>query len=231
LARAGAPRWLGLPRRFSSAARSAAIIERVVKWWSFLAVAVPLVLTPGASTAVVLRNSLSGGVRGGLETAVGANAGSVCFGLLCAGGFSLALARWPQVWVVLRVAGCLYLAWLGLQSLRRAIAASPLRPSAPKVARADARYAREGFITNVSNPALATFYFLVLPQFIVPGASIARAALLLTAAHVALAFSWHAAWAAAGGTLSHVLASGWPRRVLDLAAGLALVGLAYTIVA
>ena len=111
------------------------------------------------------------------------------------------------------------------------IAASPLRPSAPQVARADARYAREGFITNVSNPALATFYFLVLPQFIVPGAPVARAALLLTAAHVALAFSWHAAWAAAGGTLSHVLASGWPRRVLDLAAGLALVGLAYTIVA
>jgi threonine/homoserine/homoserine lactone efflux protein len=201
----------------------------VVKWWSFLAVAVPLVLTPGASTAVVLRNSLSGGVRGGLETAVGANAGSVCFGLLCAGGFSLALARWPQVWIVLRVAGCLYLAWLGVQSLRHAVAASP-PPSAPRVARANARYAREGFITNVSNPALATFYFLVLPQFIAPGASVARAALLLTAAHVALAFTWHAVWAAAGGTLSHVLASGWPRRLLDLAAGLALIWLAYTIV-
>ena len=170
-----------------------------MKWWGFLAVAVPLVLTPGASTAVVLRNSLSGGVRGGLETAVGANAGSMCFGFLCAGGFSLALARWPQVWVVLRVAGCLYLAWLGLQSLRRAVAATPLQPSAPQVARADARYAREGFVTNVSNPALATFYFLVLPQFIVPGAPVARAALLLTAAHIALAFSWHAAWAAAGG--------------------------------
>jgi threonine/homoserine/homoserine lactone efflux protein len=210
---------------------SAAIIERVVKWWSFLAVAVPLVLTPGASTAVVLRNSLSGGVRGGLETAVGANAGSVCFGLLSAGGFSLALARWPQVWVVLRVCGALYLAWLGVQSLRRALAAPPPRPSAPQGTAVDARYAREGFITNLSNPALATFYFLVLPQFIVPGASIARAALLLTAAHVALAFSWHAAWAAAGGTLSHVLASGWPRRVLDLAAGVALVWLAYTIVA
>ena len=110
--------------------RSAAIIERVVKWWSFLAVAVPLVLTPGASTAVVLRNSLSGGVRGGLETAVGANAGSVCFGLLCAGGFSLALARWPQVWVVLRVAGCLYLAWLGLAvpaARHRRIAAAAVR--------------------------------------------------------------------------------------------------------
>ena len=129
LSGAGAARRLRLPAELQLRDRSAAIIERVVKWWSFLAVAVPLVLTPGASTAVVLRNSLSGGVRGGLETAVGANAGSVCFGLLCAGGFSLALARWPQVWVVLRVAGCLYLAWLGLQSLRRAIAASPLRPS------------------------------------------------------------------------------------------------------
>ena len=63
--------------------------------WGFAAVAVPLVATPGASTAVVLRNSLAGGVRSGIATAVGANTGSICYGLLTAFGVAVALQRWP----------------------------------------------------------------------------------------------------------------------------------------
>ena len=68
--------------------------------WGFAAVAVPLVATPGASTAVVLRNSLAGGVRSGMATAVGANTGSICYGLLTAFGVAVALQRWLLVWVV-----------------------------------------------------------------------------------------------------------------------------------
>ena len=89
---------------------AAAYDAAVIPIWAFLAVAVPLVLTPGASTAVVLRNSLAGGTRAGLETAIGANTGSLVYGLLCAFGFALALQQWPSVWVVLRVVGVIYLA-------------------------------------------------------------------------------------------------------------------------
>jgi threonine/homoserine/homoserine lactone efflux protein len=199
--------------------------------WSFLAVAVPLVLTPGASTAVVLRNSLEGGTRAGLQTAVGVNAGSLVLGLLCAFGFAVALARWPGVWWALRLVGCAYLAWLGLRSISRAIRPPiVVTTQAAAVAAAGHRNFREGFITNVSNPALATFYFLILPQFIPRGAPVVRWALLLTAIHIALAFSWHAVWAAAGGTLSHLLAAGRVRRALDAATGIALIALALTLV-
>jgi threonine/homoserine/homoserine lactone efflux protein len=208
----------------------------VLPIWAFLAVTVPLVLTPGASTAVVLRNSIGGGTRAGLETALGANAGSFCYGLLSAFGFAILLQRWPSVWTVLRVAGVAYLAWLGVQSLRRALVTDNARegtPSpepevgvtAPRTTTAY-HYIREGFITNASNPAIATFYFVLLPQFIPRGASIVVSALLLTILHVALAGTWHAVWAAAGGTLSRSLARGRPRRILDLAAGVALITLA-----
>lgn len=201
----------------------------MISLWGFLAVTVPLVLAPGASTAVVLRNSLSGGVRGGLETALGANAGSLCFGLLSALGFTIVLQRWPAVWTVMQIAGFLYLGWLGLQSLRRALVPRPspaIAGTAGDRTASALAHVRDGFITNASNPALATFYFIVLPQFITPGAPIARAALILTVIHVTLAASWHATWAAAGGTLSHILTTGWPRRLLDLAAGGAMVYLA-----
>jgi threonine/homoserine/homoserine lactone efflux protein len=200
----------------------------VIPVWGFVAVALPLVLTPGASTAVVLRNSLSGGVRAGLVTAIGVNAGSLCYGLLTAFGFALALQRWPSAWTWLRAGGVVYLGWLGARSLRRA--ASPHQFFAPGLERplAPAAWTNlyEGFVTNALNPAIATFYFLLLPQFIPRGAPIARSALLLTAIHIALAGSWHAVWAAAGATLGRTVGSGRSRQILDALTGIALIALA-----
>lgn len=196
--------------------------------WGFAAVTVPLVATPGASTAVVLRNSLAGGVRSGIATSVGANAGSICYGLLTAFGVAVALQRWPAVWVMLRVGGTAYLAWLGFRSLRLAwtyqesnvgVVAAASRPPF-------SRSLREGFVTNVLNPSLATFYLLILPQFIPRGAPPVRSALTLTALHVSLALTWHLTWAAAGGTLSETLGRTKPRRILEGISGAALVGLA-----
>src|SRR5512145_605679 len=80
----------------------AAKISSVIPIWAYLAVTVPLVLTPGASTAVVLRNSIAGGTRAGVQTAIGINAGSCFYGCLTAFGVALLLQRWPGVWSALR---------------------------------------------------------------------------------------------------------------------------------
>lgn len=195
-----------------------------------MAITVPLVLMPGASTAVVLRNSIAGGVRGGVITAVGINAGSFCYGLLSAFGFAAALQRWPSAWVVVHAAGVIYLGWLGLQSLRRAFrrAEFAVVPAAAP-SQGAWRNLYEGYITNVLNPAIATFYLVVLPQFVPRGAPIVRSVLVLTAVHISLAATWHVAWAAAGGTLARVLAAGRPRQILDGVAGTALLAFAIKI--
>ena len=196
--------------------------------WGFAAITVPLVATPGVSTAVVLRNSLAGGVRSGVAAAVGANTGSICYGLLTAFGVAVALQRWPTVWVVLRAAGTAYVAWLGIRSLRLAVTyrgtdvrgiEEPARPSM-------GRSLREGFMTNVLNPSLATFYLMILPQFIPRDAPPVASALTLTAFHVSLALTWHLTWAVAGGTLSAALSRTKPRRILEAVSGAALLGLA-----
>jgi threonine/homoserine/homoserine lactone efflux protein len=196
--------------------------------WAFTAITVPLVATPGASTAVVLRNAVAGGTRSGVATAIGANSGSICYGLLTAFGVSAALQRWPLVWVALRIGGTAYLAWLGLRSLHRARNYVQLDPALQAVLPRPplTRSLREGFMTNVLNPSLATFYLLILPQFIPRGAPFARSALTLTAIHVSLAIAWHLTWAAAGGSLSATLARTRPRRVLEAISGLALLALA-----
>ena len=166
--------------------------------WGFVAVTAPLVLSPGPSTAVVLRNSIAAGARGGFFTALGANSGSMCYGLLVAFGFAAAIQRWPWVWLVLRWGGVAYLTWLGIQSLRRAFRVRPA------VAGTYTPPPREwwqsfgsGFATNVLNPSLAAFYLIVLPQFVPRGTPFTSAVMTLTAIHVGMAFSWHLAWALA----------------------------------
>jgi threonine/homoserine/homoserine lactone efflux protein len=196
--------------------------------WSFLVVTVPLVLTPGASTAVVFRNSINGGTRAGVETAVGVNSGSVVYGLISAFGLAVTLRQWPAVWTALRLGGGLYLFWLALRSLLSAFA--PSRPAVPlprdEVRRPPLRNMKEGFLTNLLNPSIASFYLIVMPQFIPRDAPIVRSVLLLTAVHVGLALTWHLVWAAAGGTLWRTLAQGRARRVLDVVTAAALSFLA-----
>ena len=196
--------------------------------WGFAAITVPLVATPGASTAVVLRNSLAGGVRSGIVTAIGANTGSICYGLLTAFGVAVALQKWPMAWLVLRGAGALYLAWLGCRSLRLAFIYRGFDAGAAETAARPpwTRSLREGFVTNALNPSLATFYLLILPQFIPLGAPPIASALTLTALHVSLALTWHLTWATAGGTLSETLSRTRPRRILEGISGAALLGLA-----
>jgi threonine/homoserine/homoserine lactone efflux protein len=212
----------------SFADAGAVYADVVIPLWGFVAVTAPLVLTPGLSTTVVLRNSIAGGVRAGLATAAGVNTGSFCYGLLTAFGFALALQRWPTVWVVLRVVGVLYLAWLGVKSLRRALARAPIVELSSRVASPGTAWssAYEGFVTNALNPAIATFYFVLVPQFIPRGAPFASTALLLSVIHVCFAGLWHIAWAAAGGALTRTLAVGKRHQVLEAATGMALLALA-----
>ena len=194
---------------------------------SFLAITLPLVLTPGASTAVVLRNSIAGGTRAGLIAAVGVNSGSLVYGVLTAFGFAVALRRWPSVWAVVHAAGIVYLAWLGVRSLGRAIRPPDAAVDAPATSRpTPAASFNEGLFTNVLNPAIATFYLIVVPQFVPDGAPVVPSVLTLTVVHIALAATWHVIWAVAGGTLARTLARGLPRRILEAAAGVALLAFA-----
>jgi threonine/homoserine/homoserine lactone efflux protein len=130
--------------------------------------------------------------------------------------------------VALRAGGVAYMAWLGLQSLRRAFSAR--LPTAAPIGSAGVQSLRkslvEGFATNALNPAIAAFYLVLLPQFIPRGAPIIPSALLLTAIHVALAASWHLTWAAAGGGLARTLSSPRARQALETVTGIALIGLA-----
>ncbi|HTL49309.1 MAG TPA: LysE family translocator [Steroidobacteraceae bacterium] len=166
---------------------------------AFALVAAAVTITPGADTLLVVRNALRGGRRDGIVTAVGIGCGLYFHALLSAIGVSAILAHSAQAFLALRIAGALYLAWLGFQSLRAGIrGASPAaipdeRPAAVTLARCF----REGLLTNLLNPKVIVFYLALLPQFLSPRDPVLAKSLLLAVIHFAEGLVWLSvvAWA------------------------------------
>ncbi len=159
---------------------------------AFMLVAALLTMAPGPDTFLVVRNSLRGGRHDGFLTALGISSGLYFHALLSAVGVSAVLAHSAAAFLVLKVAGAGYLAWLGFQSLRAALTGpEPARQDIVAPARASgARSFREGLLTNLLNPKVIVFYLALLPQFISPGDAVVAKSLLLAAIHCVLGIAW-----------------------------------------
>ena len=186
-----------------------------------------LVVTPGASTAVVVRNVLSGGRAAGLAAACGIAVANTTWAVAAGLGVTALLARAPIVFAAIRIGGAAYLAVLGLRALGRAWRGSgdSMTTRATAAAGQDRRAAfREGVATNLLNPPIATFYIAVVPSFLATPAP-GRFA-LLASIHIGLALLCHTAWALGFDALGTVWTRPAARRGIDAAVGVALLALA-----
>lgn len=161
---------------------------------AFTLLAALMTVSPGADTLLVVRNVLRGGRRDGVVTALGICSGLYVHALLSALGISVLLLHSATAYTALKIAGAVYLVWLGLQSLRSAAAELPQATAASaQAARVPSwRSWREGFITNVLNPKVIVFYLALLPQFIGADDPVLAKSLLLTAIHVVEGIVWFA---------------------------------------
>lgn len=199
---------------------------------TYFAFTVLLVATPGSTTAVVVRNTLTGGRAAGLAAAAGAAVGNTSHATAAGLGLAVVFARWPPGLMLLRVAGAMYLAWLGAVSLYRVAGRAdggvPLAEAGDvRAERPDQRRGsfRQGLLVNLLNPAIATFYLIVVPSF-VPGDAPRGSFAALAAIHVALALTCHGVWAVALDRLRRLFHPPRARRVLEGATGMALLALA-----
>ena len=191
-----------------------------------------LVVTPGSATAVVVRNVLYGGRRRGMAAAGGAAAGNTTYAVLSALGLAALFARVPVAFLLLRIGGTAYLAWLGVRSLwdawRRQPARLPGALESSGVGDADRAVRNgfsQGFANNLVNPAVATFYLVVVPSFL-DGPPAPRPRYVLYAViHVTMAFAYHSAWVWALHAMRSVWSKPAARRTLETLTGLALLAL------
>jgi threonine/homoserine/homoserine lactone efflux protein len=136
---------------------------------TYLAVAILVIVTPGPDTAVTVRSALLGGRRAGMWTAAGVATGQLCWTLAASAGVTALLLASEPVFVTVKIAGAVYLGYLGVQALiyacRGRRASHRDRGGAIAASGAGGRAYRQGLMSDLGNPKMAAFFTSLLPQF------------------------------------------------------------------
>lgn len=190
--------------------------------WSALALIVTL--TPGPDTLLVASHAARGGFRAGLAAVAGIMTGIVWYGSLVAFGALSILVAVPALFLAVKIAGALYLAWLGAGMIWNAVK-NKRDAAAPKSVDLKQPYA-QGFFTNALNPKVALFYLAALPQFAGTGADAPAIGLMLLAIHAAFGLVWLSFIAFAASRARTIVWNSAVVRWLEGAVGAFFVGVA-----
>jgi threonine/homoserine/homoserine lactone efflux protein len=198
---------------------------------AFLGVSLLVIVTPGQDTALTIRNTLAGGRRGGVFTALGVVSGQVTWALATSAGLAAVLVASQPVFTALRLAGAVYLVWLGVQALVAALRARGREAPAGARTRRGARTAyRQGLLSNLGNAKVAVFFTSLLPQFAPGGDPTFWTMLPLGLCFAALTLAWLTAYAVAVARARDLLRRPRIRRALDAVTGAVLVSLGLRLV-
>jgi threonine/homoserine/homoserine lactone efflux protein len=193
---------------------------------AFLVIATVLIAVPGPSVLFVVTRSLTQGRRAGLATVVGNAAGVYVQVVLVAIGVGAIVQESIAVFTVVKLAGALYLVYLGVQTFRhrRSLAAAL---NAPPERRELRRILGDAFVVGIANPKVIVFFVAVLPQFVDRDAgSVPLQLLTLGAVFCAIALVCDGIWALAAGAARNWLVRS-PRRLEAIGGtgGIVIVGL------
>jgi RhtB (resistance to homoserine/threonine) family protein len=194
----------------------------------FLLAVFLLNVTPGPDTAYIVGRSVAQGRGAGVVSALGISAGCIVHTLACAFGLTAILAASATAFTVIKIAGAIYLIYLGVRLIftKQDDHASDPRdtPSAPKSL---SQLFMQGFVTNVLNPKVVLFFVSFFPQFVAADSPHKTLAfLVLGAAFIAMSTVWNSFVAWIAGSVTERF-SGKPgvKIWLDRVVGSAFVGL------
>lgn len=191
---------------------------------AFAATAAVIILIPGPSVLFTIGRSIAFGRRAGVLSVAGNSLGIIPAILAVAFGVGAIVAASVIAFTVLKIAGGLYLVWLGIQAIRHRHARVSGTSGVPS---SSWKLLRQGFIVGFTNPKTLAFFLAVLPQFVDPAAGAVWAQLLLLGlTFQAIALVCDSAWALAAGTARAWFAKS-PRRISTLsgAGGGMMIGL------
>ena len=190
----------------------------------FIVAAVAIIVSPGPDTIVILRHALTGGRGTGLAAVSGVQLGLLVHTALAVTGISLLVASSPVLFRGLTVIGAVYLAWLGIQSLRGVGGLEVETGPAPAGA---ARACREAALCNILNPKVILWFLALLPNFVNPEAGDVIAQLIaLSALLIALNILWQAPMALAADGVRRWLGRPETMHAVNRVSGVILLGMA-----
>jgi threonine/homoserine/homoserine lactone efflux protein len=134
-------------------------------------------------------------------SALGVSTGGMVHVAAAVIGLSAVLAASATAFTIVKLAGAVYLVWLGVRTLLSRDDSIAGRRAEPTMARTY----RQGVIVNVLNPKTALFFLAFLPQFVDPDGSTRGQLALLGITFVLIALTTDLIWAMIAGTAGTVL--------------------------
>ena len=162
----------------------------MASWETLLAFATVTLLVayfPGPALLYTAAQTISHGRKAGLMAMLGIHLGCYLHVFAAAFGLSAVFKHVPELYMAVKIAGALYLIWIGIGMIRSRLGAAdqPLAP--PKTVK---RALLDSFVVEVLNPKVALFFIALLPQFVDPAGTLpVWAQLLILGTIVNFAFS------------------------------------------
>jgi len=189
-----------------------------------------IIVIPGPGVLFVVGRALAHGRRTALATAAGHAAGNYVVAACVAVGLGALLQRSAQVFIAVKLAGALYLVFLGVQAIRHRHSLASAMSSAAG-ASGGWRALRDGLIVGVTNPKSYILFGAILPQFVNRGeGNVPAQMLLLALISVCLGLVCDSSWGMAASVVRSWFARS-PRRyeLVGGAGGLAMIGVGVTV--
>jgi threonine/homoserine/homoserine lactone efflux protein len=167
----------------------------------FLLTVYVLILIPGPSVLFVVSRGVSLGRRAALATVAGNATGFALQLVLVAVGVGALVARSDAVFTALKLAGAIYLVFLGVRNIRDRKALAELFGATNAAPKSLPTIVREGFFVGATNPKGVLIFTAILPQFIDRSQGhVTVQLLLLGAICIAIAVLSDGSWAIASGS-------------------------------
>lgn len=179
---------------------------------------------PGPALLYTAAQTVARGRRGGLLAALGIHVGCYFHVFAAAFGLSALFRHVPELYTAVKLAGAIYLVWLGISMLR----ARPPEDMPAVKDRSVRRAFAESVLVELLNPKVALFFIAFLPQFVDPAAALpVWAQFLILGVIVNMAFSSADLVTVffTGAVVKRLRRSGTAQRLAKMAGGSIMIGL------
>ena len=132
----------------------------------FLGVMAVMAVTPGPANLFSIATGMERGKRAVLIAVAGMNVATLVWFGAAALGLGALVTAFPEAFRLIAIAGALYVAWLGVSSIRNAFKPAPTEVSTEGRTQLQRPAFVDGFLVQIANPKAILFFTAVLPPFI-----------------------------------------------------------------
>lgn len=133
----------------------------------FVTIAFLTLISPGPGVLFTITNSINYGVKTALFGIAGLIIGMFVVAIISASGLGLVITSTPQIFTGLKIAGALYLVYLGYKNfMKKSPLTDQLGSTKQEKSVSKLKLFSQGLLASLSNPKTIVFFLALFPQFI-----------------------------------------------------------------